>query len=209
MDTGAVSAELQALIDQADAGKITITGRLPYSNSPDLSGQVFGELVVLQRLPNTTDGTRWLCKCSCGQMLAVRGGNLKSGGSTSCGCVRRRTGEQSSSWKGCGELTGRHWAIIKASAKKRGHLCEMEIEEAWALFQSQEGRCALTGWQLSLSAASAEGVTASLDRIDSGQGYTIGNTQWVHKDLNLAKNVFSQDYFIEICQAVAAHREPR
>ena len=30
----------------------------------------------------------WLCKCECGNLTIVRGCNLKSGASQSCGCER-------------------------------------------------------------------------------------------------------------------------
>lgn len=45
--------------------------------------------------------------------------------------------------------------------------------------------------------------TASLDRIDSGQGYTNSNIQWVHSMVNMCKNKYPQDKFIEMCRAVA------
>ena len=46
-------------------------------------------------------------------------------------------------------------------------------------------------------------TTASLDRIDSSKGYTTDNIQWVHKDINIMKNDYGNDYFIEICKKVA------
>lgn len=78
----------------------------------------------------------------------------------------------------------------------------MTIQEAWDLYEKQQGLCALTGWILSLS----NPLTASLDRIDSSGAYEIANVQWVHKDVNKAKNVFSQDYFIEMCTAVSVRK---
>lgn len=45
--------------------------------------------------------------------------------------------------------------------------------------------------------------TASLDRIDSSKDYTIGNVQWIHKSINLMKNVIPQDIFVEWCVKIA------
>ena len=45
--------------------------------------------------------------------------------------------------------------------------------------------------------------TASLDRIDSSLGYTIGNVQWVHKHVNVMKNIYPQNMFLFICCEVA------
>ncbi len=47
--------------------------------------------------------------------------------------------------------------------------------------------------------------TASLDRIDSSGNYTENNIQWVHKDINKMKNVFSMDQLIEYCKKIVDH----
>lgn len=46
---------------------------------------------------------------------------------------------------------------------------------------------------------------ASLDRIDSNMDYQEENVQWLHKDINMMKQQFDQDYFIQMCCAVADH----
>ena len=55
----------------------------------DLTGQRFGRLTVISRAENSSDNhTQWNCQCDCGSMaIAVRAGHLKSGNTTSCGCV--------------------------------------------------------------------------------------------------------------------------
>ena len=65
---------------------------------------------------------------------------------------------------------------------------------------SYNGFCALTGWEIDMSYSND---TASLDRIESSKGYTKGNIQWVHSMVNMCKNKYSQDKFIEMCQAIA------
>ena len=47
--------------------------------------------------------------------------------------------------------------------------------------------------------------TASLDRIDSKLGYELNNIQWVHKDINMMKQAYTNNYFIEHCKLVAAN----
>ena len=42
----------------------------------------------------------------------------------------------------------------------------------------------------------------SLDRIDSNNGYVEGNVQWVHKDVNMMKKDYNQEYFINICKLI-------
>ena len=56
----------------------------------DLTGQNFGELLVLKRDDSNYDKdnlkNRWLCKCSCGNIKSVTGSSLTSGHTKSCGC---------------------------------------------------------------------------------------------------------------------------
>jgi len=62
------------------------------------------------------------------------------------------------------------------------------------------GKCALTGWDLSMRYTNC---TASFDRIDSTRCYEIGNIQWVHVMVNMCKNKYDQNKFIEMCKAIA------
>jgi len=56
----------------------------------DLKDRKFGRWTVIKRLENTEYGnTRWLCECECGNSKKLLGGRLVSGGSQSCGCLRR------------------------------------------------------------------------------------------------------------------------
>jgi archaellum component FlaC len=48
-------------------------------------------------------------------------------------------------------------------------------------------------------------ATASLDRVDSAKGYIKGNVQWVHKDINMMKQQYSQEYFIQMCRLTTEH----
>lgn len=61
----------------------------------DLTWQIFGRLIVLGRAPNhITPGGQskamWYCICNCGsnKILTVMGTHLKSGHTTSCGCIQ-------------------------------------------------------------------------------------------------------------------------
>lgn len=63
----------------------------------NLSGQIFNQLLVLGRAPSQlVKGkyyTTYWCICSCKDhtIIQVRGGNLTSGNTKSCGCKRRET----------------------------------------------------------------------------------------------------------------------
>lgn len=59
-------------------------------NFVDLTGRKFGTLTVIRR-DTDRPGVRWWCRCACGSERSYGGGNLRGGGSTNCGCQRRRT----------------------------------------------------------------------------------------------------------------------
>ena len=91
---------------------------------------------------------------------------------------------------------------FQTSAELRNLSFNLTPEYLWELFKEQDYRCALTGWPIGWSEIGSS-HTASIDRIDSDKGYVIGNVQLVHKDVNMAKQQFSQEYFIGLCTAVA------
>ena len=90
----------------------------------------------------------------------------------------------------------------KKGGLSRGYSWTLTIEDIWNLYETQGGVCALSdvpiGW-----AEKGLTATASIDRIDSTEGYIIENVQLVHKDINFMKQQFDQDYFISMCKAVA------
>jgi len=56
----------------------------------DLTGQRFGRLLVLGRSDRQTGGmATWVCRCDCGVTKVIRGAHMRSGRSTSCGCLAR------------------------------------------------------------------------------------------------------------------------
>lgn len=66
----------------------------------DLTGRKFGRLTVLERGLNANSrGTRWWCKCECGNEVLVSRNNLVLGIAKSCGCYQkekaRKNGKQS------------------------------------------------------------------------------------------------------------------
>lgn len=84
----------------------------------------------------------------------------------------------------------------------RGYQWELTIEDIWNMYEKQGGVCALSGIPIGWSTKGLT-ATASIDRIDSSEGYILENVQLVHKDINFMKQQFDQDYFIELCKAVS------
>lgn len=52
----------------------------------DLTGNRYGRLTVLAKSPEKKNRIEWICLCDCGKETIVRGNNLRSGNTKSCGC---------------------------------------------------------------------------------------------------------------------------
>jgi hypothetical protein len=177
-----------------------------------LEGYIFGKLTVISRVYK--DGGRrgkWKCKCECGNFHIVSAANLSKGNTTSCGCDTIKSGSNHANWSGYEEIPGRFWGNIVSSAQRRGHEFLIDKEYAWKLFILQNRLCAISGIPIVFGSkqkfigrkkppkTNSIVTTASIDRIDSKIGYVVGNIQWVHKDINIMKHDYDQDYFIGLC----------
>jgi len=172
----------------------------------DLSGKKFDFLTVaeLSYRDKINGKTYWRCICDCGEERVVYSSILKSKTTIARCSFCKIKADKELRWKGCGEISGDFYSSIIRGAKSRKIEFNISIEQLWDLFLRQDRRCALTGQQIALSAGRRIGKsTASLDRIDSKIGYTTNNVQWIHKDINIMKLNFSQEYFIKICRAIA------
>jgi len=116
-------------------------------------------------------------------------------------------------WKGYEEIAGTRWSSYQKGAAARGFVFEITIEYAWDLFLKQERRCAISGmfidFDMSLDNLRKYGHQsglASLDRIDSNQGYVEGNVQWVHKLVNRMKMNLDEVEFFSIVKQICKHK---
>ncbi len=183
-------------------------------------GKRFGELLLLKEIETTRSGAyRYECLCSCGGSCTVAGHHLLEGVTKSCGCLIKRRNKENKFWKGFGEISGGFWNTLmnnttnkysktnKEEVRKAFEL-SIDIEYAWNLFLKQERKCALSGIELYFGKGVHDKIrTASLDRIDSSKGYIEGNVQWVHKHINMMKNRYKCDYFIDMCIKIANHQK--
>lgn len=164
----------------------------------NLVGKTFGNGTVTS-LTGQNNGRRiWSVQCACGNIYKARTESLTSGNTKSCGCLSKRTGAKHPHYKGHQDISKNYWTKLKRGASNRKIVFLISIEDAWKLYESQQGRCKLSGWEISLK----KPQTASLDRINSKKPYTLGNVQWVHKDINRMKQHYTQEYFLSACRAI-------
>lgn len=60
----------------------------------DLTGKKFNYLTVIKLKEKNKKGTRWLCKCKCGNRVIVLASHLKDGHTKSCGCFRKNKSKE-------------------------------------------------------------------------------------------------------------------
>jgi len=145
-------------------------------------------------LQQSQDG-RWLSHCpDCGaEQKYTRKSHAKS--STECGWLCRKCARSNANLPVGHER--RMYNKFRKSANNRGISWQISFDDFVACFN---GQCALTGWKIGME---YNNCTASLDRIDSTKPYTTDNIQWVHSMVNMCKNKYSQQQFVEMCRAVS------
>ncbi len=85
---------------------------------------------------------------------------------------------------------------------KSWHDDPVDEEDLLALWDVQNGRCALTGQPMSTKINDPE--VGSIDRKDSRRGYTADNVQWVLAWVNYMKSSMPERLFFKRCMQLGA-----
>jgi len=176
----------------------------------DITGQKFGRLTAKEPTDKRVrKNIIWIFECECGQIIEAQATRVKSGHKNSCGClhgdvIKKYRMDKNPNWTGYEGIRGSHWSSIQRGAKTRNLEFTISIEYAWKIYESQNRLCKLTKIPIYLDYrdTNKREKTASLDRIDSKQGYVEGNIQWVHKIINYMKMDIEQQEFISLCRLV-------
>jgi hypothetical protein len=107
-----------------------------------------------------------------------------------------RKGSENAAWTGYKDVPGKIFSRLRNGAKKRNIEVTITIEDIYTQYIKQHKQCAFTGVPLEF------GLDASVDRIDSQEGYHVWNIQIVHKTLNMMKKDMPNDLFISWCRMV-------
>lgn len=166
-------------LTRADVERIVAEARAK-SVRPDLRGQQFGSLTVIEFAGTLNQKRRWLCVCVCGAETIVPTHHLRSGNTTSCGCAAR--------------------LALGARSRRHGYAGPVKIPE-YIVWEGMVRRChnpkatnyryygakgvrVCDAWRGNFAAFFAyvgprPSAGHSIDRINPFGGYEPGNVRWV------------------------------
>jgi hypothetical protein len=181
------------------------------------TGKKFGKWTVvnvedftyLHRKNGNVLERQYKCRCVCGTEKYVRTSHITRGLSKQCDKCRLESYYVTK--VGCIPMSD----IIryKRSATQRHKEWKVSPEYLYELYENQNRICALSGMKIDFSEkgtgtpGAKDTSTASLDRIDSKQGYIEGNVQWVHKDVNKMKMELPQERFLEMVKQISKYKQ--
>jgi len=172
-------------------------------------GQRIGRWTVIDGLVHLGKEAKILTKCECGNQRLTNVHTLNNGKSTQCGtCGNSLKLENNPAWKGykCIPYSWFSRYFERTSQYRKSHTGTITIQNVYDIWINQNKKCKLSGVPIDWTRGT-DGVSASIDRIDSDGEYDIDNVQLVHKHVNIMKNQYNQDYFINMCKNIVSFTE--
>ncbi len=169
-------------------------------NFTDLTQKRFGKLVVLALSHKKGEATtaHWECKCDCGILVTVASGSLVSGGTKSCGCMKRDSQYET--------IKNDAYSNHRKGATARGivtHLSKKEYIDIASMNCYYCGRIDIKKNRLTKVTINLNGI----DRKNNESYYEIDNSIPCCKLCNMMKRKIPHDDFITIIRYIYGHTE--
>lgn len=144
----------------------------------DITGQMFGRLMVTSYSHTKKNRAFWNCRCLCGTLRVVRGLDIRGGSTKSCGClIREKTAKRSTTHGHAsgGKMSPTYYSWMSMKSRclsKRHHIYKsyggrgITVCKRWLDFRNF----------LSDMGERPKGMT--IDRKNNNRGYSPGNCRW-------------------------------
>jgi hypothetical protein len=144
----------------------------------DRTGQRYGRLLVVEQAPNRGRWVMWHCRCDCGNEVEIRGINLHSENTRSCGCLQIEELSKRRFKHGMSQANPtmyRRWRAIK-------NRCSNPKFKQYKDYGGR-GITVCKRWLESFSAflediGEPPGPNLTIDRKDNNGNYEPGNIRW-------------------------------
>lgn len=93
--------------------------KVPHFSRTTFEGQRYGRLIVLEQV----DSIKYKCLCDCGNITVVRGYNLHSGTTKSCGCYQREQAAKANFQSLVGQKFGKLTVIERVENNRNNEVC--------------------------------------------------------------------------------------
>ncbi len=168
-------------------------------NDIDITGNVYGYLTAISRDRKVNWGEEyyWLCKCKCGNNKSIRKSSLISGKTRSCGCydaeIKKRIRLDN-----YGAIKRKIYRRYKYGAIERNLIFDLSFDYFISIIEKKCYYCNAEGYiKTSTNKNHPFYKSNGIDRIDSYNGYVIGNVVPCCRNCNVSKNDKTQKEFAE------------
>lgn len=169
----------------------------------DLTGRIFGKLTVINYVKTEKRITYFLCKCECGNEVIVRGRDLKSKNTNSCGCLKYigvKIGYGESAFNAL-------FKSYKYGAKKRGLEFTLSKDEFKELVLRNCYYCGREPYQERRNKFNGNFMYTGIDRIDNSKGYVKDNIRPCCWQCNVIKHKHNAEDFLNTVKDIYEHME--
>jgi hypothetical protein len=173
----------------------------------NLTGEKFGRLtvIVLEKIYHTKHNRKsyWKCACDCGKITIVRGVNLTSGNTASCGCDRHKGNRTPDT----------NFIFLYNAYRNRAKIKNLEFslskEDFKKLTKSNCYYCDIEPSQIKTRSNSNvfPYVYNGIDRIDNKKGYILNNCRPCCKHCNTMKWTMTVKEFKEKLNSILEKEE--